>query len=68
MYIVAESWLNKDASNDNRGKALSFYMTIQMAGVVAGQGLGDVDGCDHDMTLRDMMPTQSTGCGTCTIA
>lgn len=39
MYIVAESWLNNDASNDNRGKALSFYMTIRMAGVVAGQGL-----------------------------
>ena len=39
VYIVAESWLNNDASNDNRGKALSLYMMIQMAGVVAGQGL-----------------------------
>ena len=39
MYIVAESWLNKDASNDNLGKALSLYITIQLACVVAGQEL-----------------------------
>ncbi len=39
VYIIAESWLNNDASNDNRGKALSLYMIIQMAGIVAGQGL-----------------------------
>ena len=39
VYIVAESWLNNGASNDNRGKALSLYMIVQMAGIVAGQGL-----------------------------
>ena len=39
VYIVAESWLNNGASNHNRGKALSLYMIVQMAGIVAGQGL-----------------------------
>ena len=39
VYIVAESWLNNGASNDNRGKALSLYMIVQMAGIVSGQGL-----------------------------
>ena len=39
VYIVAESWLNNDVSNKNRGKALLLYMIIQMAGVVVGQGL-----------------------------
>ncbi len=39
VYLVAESWLNNDASNENRGKALSLYMIVQMAGIVAGQGI-----------------------------
>ena len=39
VYIVAESWLNNGASNDNRGKALSLYMIVQMSGIVTGQGL-----------------------------
>ncbi len=47
VYVTAESWLNDAASNDNRGKALSVYMIVQMAGVVAAQGLlalGDPSG------------------------
>ena len=47
VYVTAESWLNNAASNDNRGKALSVYMIVQMAGVVAAQGLlalGDPSG------------------------
>ncbi len=47
VYVTAESWLNNSASNENRGKALSLYMVVQMAGIVAAQGLlnlGDVAG------------------------
>lgn len=47
VYVTAESWLNNAASNENRGKALSVYMLVQMAGVVAAQGiltLGDPSG------------------------
>ncbi|MBB3712532.1 MFS family permease [Limimaricola variabilis] len=47
VYITAESWLNDAASNENRGKALSLYMIVQMAGIVMAQylvTLGDVSG------------------------
>lgn len=37
VYVVAESWLNEGSSNDNRGKALSVYMIVQMIGVVTAQ-------------------------------
>ncbi len=37
VYITAESWLNAAASNENRGKALSLYMIVQMAGIVLAQ-------------------------------
>lgn len=39
VYVTAESWLNNSASNENRGKALSLYMIVQMGGVIAAQGL-----------------------------
>lgn len=39
VYVTAESWLNHAASNDMRGKALSIYMIVQMAGVITAQGL-----------------------------
>lgn len=39
VYVTAESWLNNSASNDNRGKALSLYMIVQMVGIVAAQAL-----------------------------
>ncbi|NSX55868.1 MFS transporter [Parasulfitobacter algicola] len=39
VYVTAESWLNNAVTNENRGKALSLYMIVQMAGVVAAQGL-----------------------------
>ncbi|AML52434.1 MULTISPECIES: MFS transporter [Falsihalocynthiibacter] len=39
VYVTAESWLNNSASNENRGKALSLYMMVQMFGIVAAQGL-----------------------------
>lgn len=47
VYVTAESWLNNSVSNENRGKALSLYMIVQMAGVVAAQYLllaGDASG------------------------
>ena len=37
VYITAESWLNNAATNENRGQLLSFYMFVQMAGIVAAQ-------------------------------
>ncbi|MFX0540570.1 MFS transporter [Roseovarius sp. S4756] len=39
VYVTAESWLNNSASNENRGKALSLYMIVQMIGIVSAQGL-----------------------------
>jgi len=39
VYVTAESWLNNSVTNENRGQALSLYMIVQMAGVVAAQGL-----------------------------
>ncbi len=47
VYVTAESWLNHSANNDNRGKALSLYLVVQMAGIVMAQGLlniGDPSG------------------------
>ncbi|TCP42152.1 MFS transporter [Rhodovulum marinum] len=39
VYVTAESWLNNAATNETRGKALSLYMIVQMAGIVSAQGL-----------------------------
>ncbi len=39
VYVTAESWLNNAASNENRGKALSLYMIVQMIGIVSAQAL-----------------------------
>jgi MFS family permease len=42
LYIVAESWLNEQASNRNRGQLLSVYMVIVLGGAAAGQLLLNV--------------------------
>lgn len=42
IYVVAESWLNHSTTNQSRGKALSLYMMVQMAGMVLGQLLLNV--------------------------
>jgi MFS family permease len=42
LYIVAESWLNAQATNRNRGQLLSVYMVITLAGAAAGQALLNV--------------------------
>ncbi len=39
VYVTAESWLNNAASNENRGRTLSAYMTVQMFGIVSGQAI-----------------------------
>ncbi|MBC6408432.1 MAG: MFS transporter [Rhodobacteraceae bacterium] len=39
VYVTAESWLNNAATNENRGKALSLYMIVQMTGLVISQGM-----------------------------
>ena len=47
VYVTAESWLNNAVTNENRGKALSLYLIVQMAGMVAAQSLlltGDPSG------------------------
>lgn len=38
-YMVIESWLNEQASNETRGKIFSVYMLVNMGGLVAGQFL-----------------------------
>ena len=37
LYIVAESWLNDSATNENRGRLLSIYMIVIMGGLGLGQ-------------------------------
>lgn len=47
VYVTAESWLNDGSSNENRGKALSLYLIMQMAGIVTAQYIvtqGDISG------------------------
>ncbi|GGE28618.1 MFS transporter [Primorskyibacter flagellatus] len=39
VYVTAESWLNNAATNENRGKALSLYMLVQVLGIIMAQGL-----------------------------
>jgi len=39
VYVVAESWLNNTATNENRGQTLSAYMIVQMTGIVIGQSV-----------------------------
>ncbi len=47
VYVTAESWLNNSVANENRGRALSLYLIVQMGGMVIAQGLllmGDASG------------------------
>ena len=47
IYVTAESWLNEAAENENRGKALSLYIIMQMVGLITAQYLlvlGDPSG------------------------
>lgn len=42
LYVVAESWLNEEATNETRGQLLSFYMVISYSGMALGQVLLNV--------------------------
>ena len=39
LYVVAESWLNEEATNATRGRLLSVYMVVSLGGVALGQAL-----------------------------
>jgi MFS family permease len=42
LYVVCESWLNDQATNQTRGQLLSVYMVVMLGGAAAGQGLLNV--------------------------
>jgi MFS family permease len=42
IYVVAESWLNNHASNENRGSLLAVYMLVLYVGLGGGQFLLNV--------------------------
>lgn len=42
LYVVAESWLNEQATNENRGQLLSVYLVITYGGMAIGQILMNV--------------------------
>ncbi len=47
IFVTAEGWLNNSVSNENRGKALSLYIVVQMIGVISAQSFlafGDPSG------------------------
>jgi MFS family permease len=39
LFTVVESWLNTQATNENRGRVFSTYVTVNLAGLMGGQFL-----------------------------
>ena len=39
VYVVAESWLNDNSTNQTRGQVLSVYVIVQLIGIVSAQAL-----------------------------
>jgi MFS family permease len=39
LFTVVESWLNHTATNENRGRVFSTYVTVNLAGLMGGQYL-----------------------------
>ena len=39
VYVVAESWLNDNSTNQTRGQVLSVYVIVQLLGIVSAQAL-----------------------------
>ncbi len=37
FYMIAESWLNESATNENRGTVMSFYIVVLFGALMAGQ-------------------------------
>ncbi len=49
-YVVAESWLNDSAPNEQRGRVLSAYLIVQMLGIVLAQSfLTFLDPAGYDL-------------------
>ena len=46
LYMVIESWLNAQASNQQRGRVFALYMTVNMLAMAAGQYLLLFNGVD----------------------
>ncbi len=42
LYVVTESWLNDQSTAETRGRTLSIYMVVTMAGITGGQFLLNV--------------------------
>lgn len=42
LYVVAESWLNDQATPETRGRTLSIYMIVTLGGITGGQFLLNV--------------------------
>ena len=42
LYVVAESWLNRQSSNEYRGGLLAIYMIVTHGGLAGGQALMNV--------------------------
>jgi MFS family permease len=39
LYVVAESWLNRETTSEHRGGLLAVYMIVTHVGLASGQGL-----------------------------
>jgi MFS family permease len=39
IYMVIESWLNDQATNENRGRVFSLYLTVNFSSIIVGQML-----------------------------
>lgn len=37
LAMIIESWLNENASNENRGKVISIYRIVELSGIFCGQ-------------------------------
>lgn len=42
VYVVTESWLNANSTNETRGQTLSLYVIVMMGGLILAQGLLNV--------------------------
>ncbi|MFQ5775209.1 MAG: MFS transporter [Kiloniellaceae bacterium] len=51
LYVVAESWLNGRASNENRASLLSIYFIIQTGGLALGQAFLSLSSPDGVLLL-----------------
>ena len=47
IYMVIESWLNDRATNENRGRIFSTYLTVNFASLIVGQMLFGTEPADE---------------------